>query len=936
MSKIWGREREWRLLHGLVEAAARGVGGVALIEGEPGIGKTRLLAEAARHARACGVRVRHARTDPMMTGRPFAPLLEALDIPVGPATGAGAGSGAAAPGPVVTAGQAGGLAAEIAAVAALLAPADETSPGGEFALVDRVVDLVERLAAAGPLMLACDDVQWADQPSLRVLYRICQLTRVLPVLLVLSRRPAPVPAALAHLGRRLDGDGAVRLLLEPLSPSEAREMAAERLGSRLDEHLARHVARANGNPLLVEELIDNVRALSLAGRTGETLPASVADPLLARISWLDQPALEVLQAATVLGTPFRVADLATVTGRDVPALLDLLREPVSLGVLSEHGASYTFRHDLVREAVYRAMGEPVRAAWHTHAGRMLAAAGHDPLTVAAHLRRGAADGDSEAPRWLARAAQVARAHSPGTAADLLDQAVALSATTSPEHTELRLAQLEARVEAGPLPDAVALGERLLSEHPPGAAPRVRRALAETRMWQGRFVEAAAHLAPLLSGQAPATDAASRARLGAWHAYLRCWSDPESVDPLVEVALSESQRAGDADAIVYARLADAIRLLFGGYFAAAADRAERAAGIVRRRFDHGEAVRLVPPVICHFAARRFGEVRRLLAHPLWADRARQQSQRHAMFASMHYLRGEWDDALATAATLTGLAGEQDRDRDRQIVPWVRCLVALGRGRLDDAEAELAYADAIVEFRCLRAVLAHARGDVDEAHGLARDARDEVLAPPEHRLTIRPLWPVYLPLCLAVHERDIAEEVVAVVTEIADRAATPSTTAEGLHARGLVDDDPDALLAAVATYRDTPLTVQRAACQEAAGVALARRGHRDDAVSQLRAAATAHEAMTAERHLKRVNATLRDLGVRPGQRGPRDRPRTGWDSLTPTELSVAELIGQGLIYREIAERLFISRRTVETHVAHMFAKLGVKSRSDLAALARRHTR
>jgi DNA-binding CsgD family transcriptional regulator len=919
MPRLWGREQERRLLHGLVDSAAHGRGAAAMVEGEPGIGKTRLLDDATTYARQAGCQVRSAATDPMLGGRPFALLRDAFGIrPM------------AADAPAV------GADAEIAMVAGLLSPTHPGHPDLEFAVVDRLVDLVERLAAGGPLVLVCEDLQWADQSSLRVLYRIARVAASTPVLLLLSRRPAPIPPGLAHLQRLLETTGSHRFTLGPLPPPQARAMAADRLGAALDENLAGLVARANGNPLLIEELIDLIRGPSPPGAAPDTLPASVADPLLAKVSWVDESAVEVLRAATVLGTPFRLVDLALVTGQDVPALLGLLRDPVSLGVLTAHGDGYTFRHDLVREAVYQAMSEPVRAAWHIHVGRMLGEAGRDPLTVAFHFDRGASAGDPEAPRWLARAAEATRAQAPATASELLDRAVALTAASSPDRTLLRLAQLEARVDAGPLPEAVTLGEQLLSEHLPGVAVPVRRALAEARMAQGRFAEAAAQLAPVLAGGTPDPDSGPPAHLRAWHAYLRAWSEPDAVDGLVEAACADADRTGDPDTVVYARLADAIRLLFGGYFAGAADRAEAAAAVLRQRFDAGEAVRLVPPVICHFAARRFDSVRQLFNHPLWADRARQQSQRHAMLASMHYLSGEWDDALATADTLATLAVEQDRERDRRVVPWVRILVALGRGHLEQVDTELAFTEPIVEFQCLRAALVHARGRVDEARAIVAAIRDEVLAPPEHRLTIRPLWPVYLPLCLAVHERDTAENVVAVVTEIAQRADTTSTTAEGLHARGLVDDDAEALLAAAAAYRDTPLAVERAACQEAAGVALAGRGHRNDATAQLQGAVEAYEQMGAIRHVARAEAALRDLGVRRGRRGPRRRPVTGWDSLTPTELSVAALVAEGLIYREIAERLFISRRTVETHVAHMFAKLGVKSRSELAALARARIR
>jgi DNA-binding NarL/FixJ family response regulator len=203
-----------------------------------------------------------------------------------------------------------------------------------------------------------------------------------------------------------------------------------------------------------------------------------------------------------------------------------------------------------------------------------------------------------------------------------------------------------------------------------------------------------------------------------------------------------------------------------------------------------------------------------------------------------------------------------------------------------------------------------------------------------VVLHAMWPVLLPLCLAVRDRDTAEEIGAVVANVADRAEVRSATAAGLHARGLLDDDPEPLLAAVEAYRDTPRLVDRTACHEAAGLALARRGQPDDAATHLQAAAESYEAMRAVRHLARVEAGLRMIGLSRGRRRSRTQPTTGWGSLTPTERSVAALVADGLVYREVGERLFISRRTVETHVANMFTKLDIASRAELAALVRRH--
>lgn len=154
----------------------------------------------------------------------------------------------------------------------------------------------------------------------------------------------------------------------------------------------------------------------------------------------------------------------------------------------------------------------------------------------------------------------------------------------------------------------------------------------------------------------------------------------------------------------------------------------------------------------------------------------------------------------------------------------------------------------------------------------------------------------------------------------------------YCRGLVDDDADALAEAVRGYEGSPRTFELAQAREAAGMSLARRDRRAEAIDQLERALAVYEEVGAVQDVARTDATLRGLGVRRGRRGRRARPATGWGSLTPTELRVARLIGEGLLYQEVAARLFISRRTVETHIAHMFAKLGVSSRSQLAEIVR----
>jgi DNA-binding CsgD family transcriptional regulator len=139
--------------------------------------------------------------------------------------------------------------------------------------------------------------------------------------------------------------------------------------------------------------------------------------------------------------------------------------------------------------------------------------------------------------------------------------------------------------------------------------------------------------------------------------------------------------------------------------------------------------------------------------------------------------------------------------------------------------------------------------------------------------------------------------------------------------------------VAAYQQAPRPIEWArACEDAAS-ALSRVGGRDQPVALLRDAVGVYERVGAFMDLTRAEAALRGLGIRRGRRGARRRPSRGWESLTPTELEVVRLVSQGLTNVEIGRRLFISRRTVETHLSHVFGKLGVSSRVQLAGQASR---
>jgi DNA-binding CsgD family transcriptional regulator len=171
-------------------------------------------------------------------------------------------------------------------------------------------------------------------------------------------------------------------------------------------------------------------------------------------------------------------------------------------------------------------------------------------------------------------------------------------------------------------------------------------------------------------------------------------------------------------------------------------------------------------------------------------------------------------------------------------------------------------------------------------------------------------------------------------IAEQLDVPSLAGAALHCRGLVQGDAGILRAAATAYAQGPRPLELALASEDAGAAFARQGDTDTARRLLEQAAAIYERLGAARDLARAEAVFRAADIHRGRRVTRGRPQTGWPSLTPTERSVADLVAEGLTNPQIGDRLFISRRTVQAHLAHVFAKLDLTSRAQLAALVAEH--
>jgi DNA-binding CsgD family transcriptional regulator len=277
--------------------------------------------------------------------------------------------------------------------------------------------------------------------------------------------------------------------------------------------------------------------------------------------------------------------------------------------------------------------------------------------------------------------------------------------------------------------------------------------------------------------------------------------------------------------------------------------------------------------------------------------------HSVLSLIKLHRNDITGAVRAAETAVGtLAATGTRFRS-QWAPWARALALEADGRPADAFAVLAQT-----------------GDECDASGVM--------------IEYRVLGPDLVRLALANGDQRRAAHVASALARLAEENDVPSLTGAALRCRGLLDDDAETLQAAVSAYGRSPRPLELALACEDAGAALTRRGQGQRARPLLEQAVEIYERLDAARDLARTDAVLRAAGIRRGRRGTRRRPQHGWSSLTPTEQTVARLVAEGLSNPQIGDRLYVSRRTVQTHLSHVFTKLDISARSQLAAETARH--
>lgn len=940
-----GRESELDALGGLLEQVEGGTGSAVWVGGDPGIGKSALIAAGLAAARPPGCQVCSATAHEQSPIFPLHVLLEAL--------------GADASGPVAMAEEPDPdpIRQGRAEIAGLLygRHADLVTPRDTVAVVaERLVALVHRLCAFAPMVLVLDDAQWADEASLGVLLTLSRALRQLPLLLVVAARSVPARAEVTALREALAEAGASAIELGPISDAAAAEMVRQLIGGTPGPALAKQLTTAAGNPLYLRELMDalvresrlnlDAGTVELLGQSAD-LPRTLPTAIGGRLRFLSEPTIAPLRVAAVLGPVFSVADLGTVIGQRASELIGVVEEAVSAGVLTEAGpGALAFRHALVHQTLYEGMPASLRAALHRQAAEQLARAGARAERVATQLLAAPGAADAWVVDWVADTAPVLSQRAPKVAAELLGQARDGLDSQDLRREQLDAALAMARLMLGDNEQVVRLATPVFEyTRDPALAGRVAWILAYALPRLGRLEQAieVTNHALERDGLPLVWSARLRARratsLFATGRYEEAKADAERAE-------TEGTQAGDRLAVGYALYTLARLEIYGrGSMSVATDIMDRALTVLG---DEPQAMDLVLQLMANIglmeggigvpaeADRMFGQIAALI------DRGTPPRQAYVRaFSAVHqFHRGRWDDALAELDAAAQLPIDATY---RHYLDGVAAQVALHRDDRAAADAYLRGAADIkltegevrleVEFLLVAWALAAER----ENHPAEALARLLAIFDPDATLEFPRLgvisiqWvPDVVRLALAAGDPAIGAAAAKVYTREADARAAPPMTAGAMHCQGLLDANPAAVREAAELFKTYGYPLISGQALENAADLYAAEGDTKAARSAYLQAIDIYDDLGAAWDIRRADTRLRKHNIRRASRRTRPRPDQGWEALTPTEQKVAVLVAEGLSNPDIARQMFLSRNTVQTHVSHILTKLNARSRQQIA--------
>ncbi|MGX7674132.1 helix-turn-helix transcriptional regulator [Plantactinospora sp. DSM 117369] len=932
---VWvGRDEELAVFGAAVEGLGRGAGSVVWVEGEAGIGKSSMVAAALGAARDSGHEVLWGTADQLSQRFPLGVMVDCLQVRTG------------SPDP-----RRAGIAKFLRDRRPGLFEADDIA----HTAVEMLVSLVDEMCTVAATVLVVDDVQWADEASLLVWHRLAIAAEQLPLLLVGVCRMGPGRQEVRELRAAAGRRGTV-ISLGALPDTDVTALVAGLIGVLPGPTLTRLTARAMGNPLHVRELVEALVREQLVGPSGDVpetvldrIPPSYAAALSDRLGALPAQTARILRTASLLGGEFSVTELAAVLGVPASELAAGVQEAVVSGLLVGVGRELAFRHPLVRQALYESMPAALRSALHGEAAQALAAAGADPLRVAQQLIASDHPGRDWARGWLVQAAPALAARAPDIAVELLQRALdpALPNQSDRQHLLVGLARTLLRM--GRHVDAAARARQALAitvepQHRAEmhwvlaralfsagdndeAVTAVRRALAwpeQPDRWRARLLASLAMFQRASTGDLDAADATAREALDVGEKA----ADPLSMGyALIDLWLSHSVRRDHAAALHYVDRALEV-LAEDPELANLRTYALDARTFTLQNLDRWPEAE---------AALRRG--RALIQHT--NDSGQVTSALTA--AVLLYWLGQWDDAMAALAPVdldaTTLTYSGLRERGPMLL-W-HGVAAMITGRRAERSAADEHLRAGLD---LPVVTISDRENSDfllAGHALAAEQDGKpaaalsilsgMLTRRPGEMTLAHQWlPDLVRIALDVGDHAAATAALRACESEAAAEDPPARASAASHrCRGLLDRDPAPLRAAATHYRAVGPPVPLAGTLEDLADVLAGRGDAAEARLVLNEAVDLYDGFGAAWDIRRAESRLRRHGIRRGIRGVRPpRPTAGWEALTPTERRVAAMIAEGRSTPVIAQDMYLSRRTVQTHVSHILGKLGMRSRLEIA--------